>query len=78
MGIISLEHTDRLYWLGRYSERVYTTLRLYSNSYDRMIDEIADSYQEFCKRIDIPDVYGSKDVFRKNYPFDETNPDSIL
>lgn len=77
MGIISIEQTDRLYWLGRYSERVYTTLRMYSQSFDLMIDEITDSYQEFCRNIDIPDVYGSKDEFRRCYPFDETNPDSI-
>lgn len=78
MGIISLEQTDRLYWLGRYTERVYTTLRLYSNSFDIMIDEISDSYRDFCEMIDIPDIYGSKEVFRDKYPFDEENPDSIL
>lgn len=78
MGIISVEQVDHLYWLGRYSERVYTTLRLYSNSYDMMIDEITDSYQEFCRMIDIPDIYGSKEAFQKSYPFDEQNPDSIL
>lgn len=78
MGIISVEQTDRLYWLGRYSERVYTTLRLYSHSFDTMIDEITDSYQDFCRMIDIPDVYGSKEAFREQYPFDENNPDSIL
>lgn len=78
MGIISVEQTDRLLWLGRYSERVYTTLRLYYNSFDMMIDEITDSYAEFCKMIDIPDIYGSKEVFKEKYPFDEENPDSIL
>lgn len=78
MGIISVGQTNRLLWLGRYSERVYTTLRLYSNSFDTMIDEIADSYAEFCKMVDIPDIYGSKEVFREKYPFDGENPDSIL
>lgn len=78
MGIISVEHVDQLYWLGRYSERVYTTLRLYSNSFDTMIDEITDSYADFCKKVDIPDIYGSKDVFKEKYPFDEENPDSIV
>ena len=78
MGIISVDQADRLFWLGRYSERVYTTLRLYSKSFDSMIDEIADSYQSFCKMIDIPDIYGSKEVFQKAYPFDEANPDSII
>ncbi|MFR9145116.1 MAG: alpha-E domain-containing protein [Mediterraneibacter sp.] len=29
MGIISMEKVDHLYWLGRYTERVYTTLRMF-------------------------------------------------
>ena len=78
MGIISIGQTNQLFWLGRYSERVYTTLRLYSNRFDMMIDEIADSYMEFCRLVDIPDIYGSKEVFREKYPFDEENPDSIM
>lgn len=78
MGIISVTQADQLYWLGRYSERVYTTLRLYSNSYDSMIDEIVDSYAEFCKMLDIPNIYASKEDFKEKYPFDEKNPDSIL
>ena len=78
MGIISVEQTDRLYWLGRYSERVYTTIRLYFTSYDTMIDETSDSYKDFCRRLDIPDVYGSKEKFKELYPFDDTNPDSIM
>lgn len=78
MGIISVGQTNRLFWLGRYSERVYTTLRLYFSRFDMMIDEIADSYIEFCKMIDIPEIYGSKEAFKEKYPFDEENPDSIL
>ena len=78
MGIISVDRADRLFWLGRYTERVYTTIRLYSDSFDELIDGIADNYVDFCKMIDIPDVYGSKEVFEEKYPFDETNPDSII
>ena len=29
MGIISVEQASRLYWLGRYTERVYTTIRMF-------------------------------------------------
>lgn len=78
MGIISVEQADRLYWLGRYTERVYTTLRMFCQSFDTMIDEIVDSYSAFCKKIDIPDIYGDKDTFLKVYPFDQENPDSII
>jgi len=78
MGIISVEQADRLFWLGRYTERVYTTLRIYSRSYDTMIDQISESYPEFCSMIDIPNIYQDADDFRQRYPFDEENPDSII
>lgn len=78
MGIISIEQADRLYWLGRYTERVYTTLRMFSKSFDSLIDGIADSYVDFCKSIDIPNVYADKADFVKRYPFDETLSDSII
>lgn len=78
MGIISVERADRLFWLGRYTERVYTTLKLYSNSLDELIDGTADRYGDFCSRLEIPDVYGSKETFETKYPFDEANPDSIM
>ncbi|MCM1467235.1 MAG: alpha-E domain-containing protein [Alistipes sp.] len=78
MGIISVEQADHLYWLGRYTERVYTTLRFYSQSYDSMIDETIDSYQKFCESIDIPNIYTSKEDFVRRYPFDAQNPDSII
>lgn len=78
MGIISVERANRLYWLGRYTERVYTTLRIYSKKFDTMIDEITDSYAEFCNSLDIPDIYTSKEDFKRKYPFDAQNPDSII
>lgn len=78
MGIISIEQANRLYWLGRYTERVYTTLRMYSKSFDNMIDEIVDSYQEFCRLLDIPNIYSSKEDFKRRYPFDSGNSDSII
>ncbi len=78
MGIISVEQASRLYWLGRYTERVYTTIRMFFTSYDRMIDEDEDGYVAFCSSVDIPDIYGSREDFLAGYPFDETNPDSII
>lgn len=78
MGIISLEQTDGLYWLGRYSERVYTTIRLYSRSYDKMLDENAGGYEEFCRNLDIPNIYQSSEDFKTRYPFDKEDPNSIM
>ncbi|MCD7803222.1 MAG: alpha-E domain-containing protein [Clostridiales bacterium] len=56
MGIKSIEVTDRLYWLGRYSERVYTSLRLFAKSYDDMLDK-GDTYGELCRSLEIPNIY---------------------
>ena len=78
MGIVSVEQADHLFWLGRYTERVYTTLRFYFPRFDSMIDETVDSYQTFCESIDIPNIYSSKEDFLRRYPFDADNPDSII
>lgn len=77
MGIISVEQADRLYWLGRYTERVYTTIRLYATSYDIMIDINKGSYDEFCKNLDIPNIYKSPEDFKATYAFGQDDPNSI-
>lgn len=77
MGTISINQENELFWLGRYTERVYTTLRLYAKYYDSMID--SDSiYQTFCQRMEIPDIYQSNEDFLKSYGYDENNPDSLI
>lgn len=78
MDIISVEQAGRLYWLGRYTERVYTTIRMFFKSYDSMIEADENVYKTFCSSVDIPDIYASKEDFLKSYPFDESNPDSII
>ena len=78
MGIISVENTDRLYWLGRYTERVYTTIRLFADSFDTMIDTYVNSYQDFCKSLDIPNIYTSGKNFIERYCFDDLDENSIF
>lgn len=77
MGIISLEKADSLYWLGRYSERVFTTLKVFYEYYDKMIDIDEKAYLQFCERLGLPDVYGSMENFLENYLYDSANPDSV-
>lgn len=77
MGIKSVENTDRLYWLGRYSERVYTTIKLYSKRFDNMIEEETGGYDEFCQSLEIPNIYSSVEDFKTSYPFGKDNPNSI-
>lgn len=78
MGIKSVMNTDRLYWLGRYSERVYTTLKLFSISFDTLIEQYAEDYRSFCESIEIPDIYRDKDDFIDRYAFSPEDPNSII
>ncbi len=78
MGIITIDKSDHLFWLGRYTERVHTTLNYYFKSADIMIDSDPVYYALICKKIGIPDIYGSSNVFKRKYAFDESNPDSII
>lgn len=77
MGIISIENTDRLLWLGRYTERVYSTAKLYAESFDEMLDMHTEGYADFCRRLDIPNIYTSKEDFCVRYCFDQTDTNSI-
>lgn len=77
MGILSLKQTDQLYWLGRYTERVYTTIQLFSKSYDQLIDDIGETYENFCNMLEIPNIYQDKADFIKRYGFDKANTNSI-
>ncbi|MDO4332978.1 MAG: alpha-E domain-containing protein [Eubacteriales bacterium] len=77
MGVKSVENMDRLYWLGRYSERVYTTLKLYGQRFDSMLEEGTEGYDEFCRSLEIPNIYASAEDFRKQYPFGHEDPNSI-
>lgn len=77
MGVKSVENMDRLYWLGRYSERVYTTLKLYGVRFDSMLEEGTEGYDEFCRSLEIPNIYTSAEDFRQKYPFGQDDPNSI-
>ncbi len=78
MGTKSVINTDRLYWLGRYSERVYTTLKLFSKSFDDLIEQLPhEDYSQFCASLDIPNIYTDKDDFIARYAFDAEDPNSI-
>lgn len=78
MGIISLEQQDQLYWLGRYTERVFTTIAIFEKCFDLMIDQNDQSWISFCRDLEIPNIYSSREDFIERYGFDEQNPDSLV
>lgn len=78
MGIISIEKANNLLWLGRYSERVFTTLKRYEDGFDRMLDSNPNFYKDYCFRLNIPDIYESSSDFISRYAYDTNNVDSIF
>ena len=75
MSTISREHSDRLYWLGRYAERFFTTLRALSRQYDRMLGN-EHGYKEYLDFFCLRDVYGGNSEFLHSFLFDMGNPHS--
>ena len=78
MGIISLEKSSRLVWLGRYTERTFTICRTLSRYYDEMIDRDEFAYRGFLDCLGLPYIYGSRDTFIKTYIFDPGDPNSLV
>ena len=76
MGIISIEKSGRLFWLGRYTERVFTTLKLFYSCFDEMLEK-PDAYRTFLQELTLPDIYDDASDFASRYLFGRDNPDSI-
>lgn len=77
MGIISLEKSNRLIWLGRYTERTFTICRALSRYFDEMIDQDELAYRSFLDCLGLPYIYGGRDAFIRTYIFDSGDPNSL-
>lgn len=77
-AVISANKANRLYWLGRYVERVYMTLHLLRRVYDKMIDGAPADYENFWRKLDMTDSYASTGAFQLGMMYDEQNPGSVM
>lgn len=77
MDFISLSKSNRLFWLGRYYERVAFSLQYMMNCYDAMIDTNSFDYEGYCQQQGIPNIYQGVEDFFQRYIFDMENPNSI-
>ncbi len=75
---ISANKANRLYWLGRYTERVYISLHLLRRYYDKMIDGQPKDYEEYYLKLDASNPYPDRESFRMGYMYDGKNPCSLL
>ncbi len=77
MGAQRLSKENRLYWLGRYSERALITIEHVSRAWDTSLDGGQVDYADWCRRMEIPCDYESAAAFLESYLFDDENPNSV-
>lgn len=78
MGAITRININNLFWLGRYVERVFTTLNSFFKYADRFIEGGQETYEKYLEDINIPDIYKDSADFFRRYVFDLSDPNSII
>lgn len=75
---LSRAKVDQLFWLGRYSERVYTTLKAFFAARDDSDDELEANLKEFCAELDIaPKGDETVDELIERILYDKNDPSSV-
>lgn len=74
---ISTEHSSRIYWLGRYTERAFTTLKALERLYDKVIDRDPGHYKKYLECFGLNDTYGDYKKFFRSFIFDKNNSCSV-
>ncbi len=74
---VSPAKANSLYWLGRYAERVYSSLHMLQKYYDMVIDGDAAAYVEFCQRIGFSDCEEDPENFILDYLYDRDRVGSV-
>lgn len=75
--LVTPSKAEFLYWLGRYTERVHTTLALFLPYYDRMIEGGPEAFRPFARALDLPEDFSDLESFLRSLFYDASNPDSV-
>lgn len=76
-ALITKSKVENLYWLGRYGERVFTTLSTFLPFYDRVMDTDVDAFRPFARALDLPQDFTDFDTFITSFLYDGENSDSV-
>lgn len=76
--IISPAKANSMYWLGRYTERVYLELHLLRICFDFMIDGKPEEYNRYLASIGNTFLYPDLAAIRSGLVHDKNNPVSVL
>ena len=77
MGIVTITKVDSLWWLGRYTERVYTTLRTFFPYYDTCLDHSPERFRMFSDNLDVNADMSNFDSFLYDFLYSKENPNSV-
>ena len=77
LAYVTASKAEHLFWLGRYTERVYTTLSAFFPFYDRVMDTDVDAFRPFARALDLPEDFEDFDGFVRSFLYDKGNRDSI-
>ncbi len=79
-NVITADKANRLYWLGRYAERVYLSLHLLRRYHDKLIDGDIDDLKEYYRNLGIAtnneDING--ELFQMEQLYSPENSCSII
>ncbi len=78
MDTISVNKNNRLFWLGRYAERVYQGVLIVHKVQDDLLDTDEVNMPELCQKLGLDVQFDTVEEFFQRYTFDRSLPDSIL
>lgn len=78
ISVMSPAKANRLYWLGRYAERVYLNLHLLRRTHDLMIDGEAHDYEKYYENLGAVNNYPDNESAKIGFMYDINNPNSII
>jgi hypothetical protein len=76
--LIWIGKAEHLFWLGRYTQRVYTVLHFFRKFRDILIDVDENAYSSFCQKLGVENKYVSASDFLSRYLFDKSDSNSMI
>lgn len=77
LALVTASKAENLYWLGRYTERVFTTLNVFYPFYDHVMDSDVEAFRPFAHALDVPDDFTDFDGFIWSLLYDAREPNSV-
>ncbi|MFR9503876.1 MAG: alpha-E domain-containing protein [Rikenellaceae bacterium] len=77
-NVITADKANRLFWLGRYAERVYISLHLLRRYYDKAIDGNMSDLNEYYRCLGGYGAYGDDEESKLAQLYDKENNFSII